>query len=215
MGQVISLHGYSAEIVDRLATVLDVQVWSETRVSGRSHGGGGFVGQSGGYVGAPSVTIGSNVTSRNRVFLKFDDGAEEVRDLTDQYPMRPGHRVLCRYLSFLGRTQQVFYRNLNTGQEWRADDIIVMPKLSMRFFKPFVWTSAIAFALIYGIGFVVVMMSNETQIVAPLRTVIAVAAVALFIGLIAGTISAFMRGPSQEQREADEFAVEVRRAVVA
>ena len=133
MGQIVKLHGYEAEIFERYATIADVQVWSETHVGSRTHFSPNAT---------PSTSVYSNVANKSRVFIAFDDGREEVREINDQYPMRPGHRVLYRYLTFQGETKQVFFRNLNTGNTWWADKMIEMPRVHVRRIFPtrvFLW----------------------------------------------------------------------------
>jgi hypothetical protein len=145
MGTIVKLHGYEAEIIERYATIADVQVWSETHVGSRTHFSPNAT---------PSTSVYINVANKSRVFMAFDDGREETRELSDQYPTRTGHRILCRYLTFQGETKQVFYRNLTTGHTWRADKIITMPRIRVRRVFPtrvFLWTAAIVFLALSGL----------------------------------------------------------------
>jgi hypothetical protein len=147
--RVVSQSGYSAEVFDRYGIVVDTQTWSETHVSGSSTGGGGYLHHGTGFIDTPSISVNSKVVNRNRVFIKFDDGSEEVRNPGEEFPMRAGHRVLYRYLKFKEASTLIFYRNFDTGQEWLKNPIIDFPK-SNHFQAPFIWSTIAAFVAIWG-----------------------------------------------------------------
>ena len=72
-------------------TVLDGQEKrSETHIS--SSGGGGYVGQSGGRVSAP--TIHSSVTTKHEFWIELENGTEKAIQLSGcDIPLKTGHKI--------------------------------------------------------------------------------------------------------------------------
>ncbi len=78
------------DVIPIKGEVIGLQKHSKTNVY--STGGGGFVGQNGGYVASPQIR--SNSTQINEFFIKSDGGKETHVKLTNiDVPMRDGHNV--------------------------------------------------------------------------------------------------------------------------
>lgn len=108
------------EIWTRSGVVRDIQVFSETRVSSSSTGGGGYLHQGSGYVSAPSVSVSSSVTTTQRLFV--DDGAEDewICDAPKEFLVRVGHEVKAWFLETKrGGVDCIWVRNEVTGRGWR------------------------------------------------------------------------------------------------
>lgn len=82
--------------------VIGQNKYSETHVS--SSGGGGYVGQQGGYVSAPQVK--SKVTTQHEFWVRKEDGTEESIKFTDvDIPLREGQKItlIASYLNYKER----------------------------------------------------------------------------------------------------------------
>jgi hypothetical protein len=210
MGQIVKLHGYEAEITDRYATIADVQVWSETHVGSRTHFSPNAI---------PSTSVYSNIANKSRVFIAFDDGEEEVREVNDQYPMRPGHRVLYRFLTFQGETKRVFFRNLNTGNTWHADKIIEVPRVRFRRIFPtrvFVWTAAIVFLSLAGLlGYMFLTLDAPPGPNTNWGLIFSLAfGIPVLAGFVLASLAMMFRLPTEEERNAQWKANRFEAAVV-
>lgn len=94
------------------------KTWSETRVSGGSSGGGGFVSGGSGYVSSPGVTISSTVRTRNTFFLKSNDGKQTSADIDGAMPLCDGQLVSIVYVRrtrYLDSYPLIIY-NHSTGE---------------------------------------------------------------------------------------------------
>ena len=74
VGERVTIGGKTYELAIKDYTVTDVQHWSETRVSGTSSGGGGFLHNGTGTISAPTVSITSSVKTTQRLFLTGEAG---------------------------------------------------------------------------------------------------------------------------------------------
>lgn len=100
--------------------VLSINNWSDTHVS--SSGGGGYVGQHGGYVHAP--TVHSSVVQRARLFSKSESGEEKQFDLSHiDVPFREGNNILIIYGSEVSAENgpYLYVENLDTKDFYSAD----------------------------------------------------------------------------------------------
>lgn len=103
----------------QIGTVVDDRRWSETRVHGKSSGGGGYVGPQGGHVAAPEMSVSSTVTNQMQLFLVGEDGKEFDLQFHDiPVGIRAGHRVGVIYAENLqtGRVKSVALVNMTTGK---------------------------------------------------------------------------------------------------
>jgi len=70
--------------------VIGQQKWGETEV--HSSGGGGYVGQHGGFVAPPKIT--STTSEKHELWIREDGGKETAIELSDaNFPVREGQRV--------------------------------------------------------------------------------------------------------------------------
>ncbi len=96
--------------------VLGSAIWSSTQV--HSSGGGGYVGQYGGHVSAP--TISSSTTTHKRFFVRTENGKEHEISLSDSsFSVRDGHRVTAVYAQHRDDESGwlVYLFNHDTGQK--------------------------------------------------------------------------------------------------
>lgn len=103
---------FSASIEQRSATVIDVQIMSETRVSGTSSGGGGMIFQGTGHVAAPTMSVRGRSEINVRAFMKLEDGKETTLDFSRDFPVRVGQTLLLRSLTFNGASYLVAVVNV-------------------------------------------------------------------------------------------------------
>lgn len=103
-----------------LFSIIEAEVVNNERsesVSIHSSGGGGYVGQYGGYVQAP--TIHSTTTSNQRIWLRLQNGSEHHLDLENaDLPTRTGHQLRLQYVSQDGgeNTRLTAVHNITTSR---------------------------------------------------------------------------------------------------
>ena len=98
--------------------VVSMSRWSDTHVS--SSGGGGYVGQSGGYVSPPVVR--SSVKQRLEVFVKDENGKEQSFDLSEPVDVsfREGSNLQIIWGSLRGGPGEFLYvENLDTQDRYQ------------------------------------------------------------------------------------------------
>lgn len=98
-------------------TVVDLNKWSETHVSGG--GGGGYVGHGGGYV--RNAPVQSHITTKTDFFLKDKDGKERDFKLVADVPLRKDHEVTITWgaASGIERGSYLYLINHTTGRSDR------------------------------------------------------------------------------------------------
>ncbi len=111
---------YNEQNIDFLKVtgkVLEDKKHSETHVS--SDGGGGYVGQHGGYVSAAQVS--STAVTKQEIWIKTDSGHEHNLQLTGyDIPLRAGHEVSVLYANSQKATDQcrTAFINHTTNKYW-------------------------------------------------------------------------------------------------
>lgn len=109
------------EVTTRSGIVRDVQVFSETHLTGGSSGGGGYLHQGSGHVASPQVRVSSEVVTTQRIFLEDNDG-EWTCSVGKDFAVRPGHHIKVWFLATRrGGMQVIRVLNAVTGKNWRGD----------------------------------------------------------------------------------------------
>lgn len=133
------------EVTTRSGIVKDVQVFSETHVTGDSSGGGGYLHQGSGYVKSPEVRVSSEVVTTQRIFVQ-DNGREWTCSLGKDFAVRPGHQIKVWFLATgRGDLQVIRAFNAGTGKDWRGD--------IARGHLPRSWLVKTSWALVVAVGF--------------------------------------------------------------
>lgn len=108
-------NGKHYTVRERTGSVVDVQIWSETHVSGSSSGGGGYINNGTGYVSSPSVSVTSTVQNRQRLFVNWNSGSEGTIELDDSVPFRVGNKVREVFVVGASSAPRIEILNLDTG----------------------------------------------------------------------------------------------------
>jgi hypothetical protein len=195
----ISLNGYQADVLDRYGVVVDVHHWSETHVSGSGGGISGHVVQGTGRISGSPISIRSAVSNRLRVFIKYQDGTEEARVVTEDFPMRVGHRQ--------GKARLALYRNLDTGQQWALPGALDMPK-PMIFERVLFGLAALLSASILVASLVAIGNRSIDAIFVLLAVLISIT-----ISFVV-TLIYFLIFPSKRLKEITDFQKALHRAVI-
>lgn len=111
--------------------VLDVQTWSETRVSGSSSGGGGYLYQGTGSVSAPSVSINSQTSTTTRVFLESEAGRHWHFDTRPHFAVKVGDIVRSYGVRTRSGSRLAVVVNRKTGARWSWDVREFWPKYTV------------------------------------------------------------------------------------
>lgn len=106
------------ELLSRLGTVAEVQVWAENKIYSSVSGGSGYISQGSGYISPVSLKLTNVVKQRGRAFVKWDDGTETEIPLSEDFTARAGHRILDRRLEFDGKIWPVSYTNLDLNRAY-------------------------------------------------------------------------------------------------
>ena len=143
--------GKNVEFWQVTGEVLGSNKYSETHVS--SSGGGGYVGQHGGHVSAP--TIHSSTVTNHEFWIKTEDGLEKPIKLRGiDVPLRPGQKIT---LISAGRKEagSGWYSilvNHSAGKHWfinSAEELNKMLKLELLTGKSLLIAGAIAWGVAY------------------------------------------------------------------
>lgn len=101
------------ELTSRVGSVVDVQLWNETKVAATATGGGSYLTNGSGTISPISMKIRNSNTQRGRAFVKWETGDESEIALSEKFTARVGHRILERKLQFHEMTWPVSYSNLD------------------------------------------------------------------------------------------------------
>lgn len=206
MRQRVTVDDLSADIIDRIGSVVDVQVWSETHVRG---GGGGHIREGSGYI---SSWTRSSVENKFRVFVHWNDQTEEAIVFGESFPLRTGHALAERRVVLNGQSRRVMLCNMQTGQIWRADSLADLPKLSIR---RYFWRGFLIALLIFGslgafLFFSYVFSTNppSSRVFEAFWQIGGIAlGISLAIGLITYGLVKVTKGPrlAREKRKIEQF----------
>lgn len=150
---IAELNGKSQRVRYRRGSVIDVQKWSETSISGYSTGGGGYLHQGTGHISAPSLHIRSSTEVRSNVFVRWDDGTESAMTMGEEPALRVGSNIDSMHLPDAPRENNVlFIRNLDTQSQWLAERIIPPEKPSIGRLARRAFGTLLTASVIYGFG---------------------------------------------------------------
>lgn len=113
--------GTRLALKERAGTVVNVQVWSETKFSGPSFGGQPKELANETVIG-PDVYVVARTKERNRAFIKFDDEAQETTLNDLPIPVRPGSNIRVLVGSSGQDTGVLMVQNVDTGEAWVSDN---------------------------------------------------------------------------------------------
>lgn len=113
-GKIVEFREITGEIIDN-------NKYSETYIS--SSGGGGYVGQHGGYVNAPAIH--SSTILNHEFWIKTKDGLEKSIKLQNiDIPLRVGQKITLITAGIKGKDSKWYFVlvNHNSGQHWFIND---------------------------------------------------------------------------------------------
>lgn len=106
--------------------VLGSDKYSETHIT--SSGGGGYVGQNGGHVSAP--TINSSTVTNHEFWIKTEDGLEKAIKLRgSDIPLRPGQKITLISAGIESSGWYSILVNHSAGKHWIINSAVELNKL--------------------------------------------------------------------------------------